>query len=876
MSASRDDATNQSTETFITALVVGLVTLGAEVAIFMTIKNRFRKIYNPRSYLVAPKKRHEPLPSSFLGWIPAILRYDARDIITKNGLDAYVFVRFLWLMCEMFLPFWILSWIILLPVNAANSNGNNTGLEMFTFGNVGETEQPRYAAHLILVWIFTFYVFYLIKREYAAYIILRQDFLMSREHAMLAQSRTVLVTGVPKEFLTVDAMTRFCSVLPGGVKRVWMARNLDKMPDLYERRQKACSKLESAENKLLKLAAKAIAKENKKNSKGKDQDLPTHVDQDKGLIERYVPAKKRPSHKLGFLGLFGKKVDSIEWAREEIATTTRELEEARGVLNGPEGNTKYPAETAAFIQFNQQIAAHMFAQCLNHHAPLRMAARYLEVAQEDVIWSNLNINPYQAKLRYVASWAATVGLIVGWAFPVAFVGLISNVSALCLNVSWMAWLCTLPTPVNGIIQGALPPIALAVLFILLPIILRLFARLEGIPLKTGIELSLMTRYFMFLFIHGFIIVTLASGLVNSIPGIVENPSSAVTILATQLPSASIFFLTYIVTTSFAGAAGALLQIVPLILYYVKLFILGSTPRSVYNIKYQMNGVAWGTLFPNMTLLTVIGLAYSIIAPLINGFAFVAFFLYWFVYKYLFLLVIDCPPASETGGLFYPKALTHIFAGLYIEELCLCGLFFLAVDENGKHNSIAQGALMVVLIVLTIFFQITMLSGYKPLVQYLPLSVAGRLKELQTSDGSPSTSGPVDTRFSVDEKQPRTNDPRFSVDEKRDASLYPPTTLGGRSEDNVPFTKNGGDYSNHGTLPGEEHVDKHAFDHPATYEGYPTVWIPEDHYGYSKAEVQATRSAGVDASSDGARMDDKGKTDVSRAPPGEDWDETQEL
>jgi hypothetical protein len=37
-------------------------------------------------------------------------------------------------------------------------------------------------------------------------------------------------------------------------------------------------------------------------------------------------------------------------------------------------------------------------------------------------------------------------------------------------------------------------------------------------------------------------------------------------------------------------------------------------------------------WPNMTLLTVIGLSYSIIAPLICGFAFVAFFLYWFVYK----------------------------------------------------------------------------------------------------------------------------------------------------------------------------------------------------------------------------------------------------
>lgn len=32
---------------------------------------------------------------------------------------------------------------------------------------------------------------------------------------------------------------------------------------------------------------------------------------------------------------------------------------------------------------------------------------------------------------------------------------------------------------------------------LLPIVLRLFARFEGIPQKTGVELSLMTRYFIF-------------------------------------------------------------------------------------------------------------------------------------------------------------------------------------------------------------------------------------------------------------------------------------------------------------------------------------------------------------------------------------------
>jgi hypothetical protein len=30
-----------------------------------------------------------------------------------------------------------------------------------------------------------------------------------------------------------------------------------------------------------------------------------------------------------------------------------------------------------------------------------------------------------------------------------------------------------------------------------------------------------------------------------------------------------------------------IQYVPLALYYVKLFLLGSTPRAVYNIKYTM-------------------------------------------------------------------------------------------------------------------------------------------------------------------------------------------------------------------------------------------------------------------------------------------------
>ena len=80
---------------------------------------------------------------------------------------------------------------------------------------------------------------------------------------------------------------------------------------------------------------------------------------------------------------------------------------------------------------------------------------------------------------------------------VAFVGIVSNVHSLCATYSWLAWLCTLPKVVVGIISGILPPALLAILMMLLPIVLRLLARFEGVPRYSGLELSLMTRYFIF-------------------------------------------------------------------------------------------------------------------------------------------------------------------------------------------------------------------------------------------------------------------------------------------------------------------------------------------------------------------------------------------
>jgi hypothetical protein len=54
----------------------------------------------------------------------------------------------------------------------------------------------------------------------------------------------------------------------------------------------------------------------------------------------------------------------------------------------------------------------------------------------------------------------------------SFIGALSNLSRLCPRWPWLAWLCEAPSIVRGVIQGVLPPVLLAVLNLLLPIILR--------------------------------------------------------------------------------------------------------------------------------------------------------------------------------------------------------------------------------------------------------------------------------------------------------------------------------------------------------------------------------------------------------------------
>lgn len=100
-----------------------------------------------------------------------------------------------------------------------------------------------------------------------------------------------------------------------------------------------------------------------------------------------------------------------------------------------------------------------------------MSPRYIGVNPNEVVWKSLKFPWWQRVIRRIAVLGFITALIVFWAIPVAFVGLISNIQYL-MTYTWLAWLDKIPTVIMGVISGLLPSVMLAILMSLVPIIMR--------------------------------------------------------------------------------------------------------------------------------------------------------------------------------------------------------------------------------------------------------------------------------------------------------------------------------------------------------------------------------------------------------------------
>jgi hypothetical protein len=124
-----------------------------------------------------------------------------------------------------------------------------------------------------------------------------------------------------------------------------------------------------------------------------------------------------------------------------------------------------------FIEFARQSDAQAAYQTLSHHQALHMSPRYIGINPNEIVWKSLKFSWWQRVVRRIAVVGFITALIVFWAIPVAFVGLISNITYL-ESYSWLHWLTKIPTSLMGVISGLLPSVMLSILMSLVPIVMR--------------------------------------------------------------------------------------------------------------------------------------------------------------------------------------------------------------------------------------------------------------------------------------------------------------------------------------------------------------------------------------------------------------------
>lgn len=253
----------QSAGQFAASLVTGAITFAVQFLIFLLIKDRLARIYQPRTYLVPPRERTDPAHSGWFKWIKSVLSTSNSEFVQKCGLDAYFFLRYLRTLLKIFIPASFVILPVLLTLNARGGRGpawaldhapqaNVTGLNQLAWGNVRPSRYQRYWGHWLMALFFVVWICYVAFDELKNYIRMRQAYITSPQHRLRASATTVLVSSIPPKWCTVEALDGLYDVFPGGLRNIWINRNFDELSDKVKQRDKIAAKLEAAETELIK------------------------------------------------------------------------------------------------------------------------------------------------------------------------------------------------------------------------------------------------------------------------------------------------------------------------------------------------------------------------------------------------------------------------------------------------------------------------------------------------------------------------------------------------------------------------------------------------------------------------------------------------
>lgn len=768
-----------ATKALVLNIAISLGLFAFELSGFLLLKSSAigRRIYQPKTYLVQDRLRVEAIPTNPIKWIHRIFNVKDEELKMKCGLDGYFFIRLLRAMIIIFMPLMVIIVTVLLPINYSGGRGSRyldvggqnatfgvTGLDTLSWQNVAPTHTNRYWVHLVCAILAISWTLFRMYHEKLNFIDVRQRFLTSPEHRLKASARTVLITNIPSDYRSKEALEALYDVFVDNDDHsrltVWVNRDYGPMRASVARRRKLLHTLEKEELRILRLVnkkyqkhgevavAKRAAENNSQESRSPNDEDEEDIENDEQRIStayctdcyeeaqlwrRYLEPSTasqislmrgndgswKPASSFKFWASGEKKkVPKIAWLRAEIARLTVQIEDSLSKLDDEQ---RFKKQNSAFIQFDRQMSAHMACSLASHDKAGRMSPRFLEVSPHEIIWPNMGVTSLGRFVRTCIALVLFVAMLFLWGLPTSFLGITSQLGSLRSTTSWLSWLQPWPSWVISLISGPLTSILLALLVqLVVPALSRKLAILVGTPTRSKREVVTQDFYFTFLFIELVLVTSISSGLVATIPQIVRNPVNIPSILATNLPKASNYFFNYLIVQALGFSGSVFFQYLR-ILYITTIWPwFTQTPREEAWLQTTIPHQMWGNVYSLITNFAVIGLIYCVVSPLMLVFVSITFTLFWVAYKHNYYYVQR--NKVDTHGLLFNNAISQLFAGIYVLEIALIGLFFLVRDTQDKAVCSPQAIIMIVVLILTAAFHFVMEQRLRPLYEFLPVSL----------------------------------------------------------------------------------------------------------------------------------------------------------
>ncbi|KAI3992746.1 hypothetical protein MKX01_021707 [Papaver californicum] len=614
---------------------------------------------------------------TFLNWMPDALRMPEPALIEHAGLDSAIYLRIYLLGLKIFVPIALFAFAVLVPVNLTNnmleqSKLTFSDIDKISISNIPEGS-PRFWTHIVMAYAFTFWTCYSLHKEYELVASMRLHFLATEQRR--PDQFTVLVRNVPPD--PDESVSEL-------VEHFFLVNH----PDSYLTHQVVFNG-----NKLSALVKK---KEKAQNWLDYNQ------------LRYSRNQSKRPTTKTGFLGLWGDRLDSIDYYTSEVDKLSKEVEAEKQKMTK---NPKY-IMPAAFVSFKSRWAAAVCAQTQQTRNPTLWLSEWAPEPR-DVYWNNLAIPFVSLTIRRLIIGVAFFFLTFFFMIPIAIVQSLANIEGIEKAVPFLKPLIE-KRAVKSLIQGFLPGIALKIFLIVLPTILMFMSKFEGFYSLSSLEKRCASRYYIFKFVNLFLGSIIAGTAFQQLDTFLHKSANQIPeTIGVSIPMKATFFITYIMVDGWAGVAGEILRLKPLIMYHLKNFFLVKTEKDREEAM-DPGSIGFDTGEPQIQFYFLLGLVYAVITPFLLPFIIVFFALAYVVFRHQIINVYN--QEYESAASFWPDIHGRIIVALIVSQLLLMGLL-------STKKAAQSTPLLIALPILTICFNKFCKNRFEPAFKKFPLQEA---------------------------------------------------------------------------------------------------------------------------------------------------------